>query len=72
MFSYFQIHLLQSTMRKDLVDEDSGRKDEILNAIRDAYLHPALRPVDLNVEENSKTQRLLPESSGFVEPDIAA
>ncbi|KAG0566868.1 hypothetical protein KC19_7G094000 [Ceratodon purpureus] len=61
---------LESTMKKDLVDEESGRKDEVLNTIRDAYLHPALRYVDLNVDQNSKTQRLLPESSSFVEPDI--
>jgi hypothetical protein len=57
-------------MKKDLADEESGRKDEVLNAVRDAYLHPALRHVDLNVDQNSKTERLLPESSSFVEPDI--
>jgi hypothetical protein len=61
---------LESTMKKDLIDDESGRKDEILNSIRDAYMHPALCHVDLNVDQNSKTQRLLPESSAFVEPDI--
>jgi len=57
-------------MKKDIDDEESGRKEEILNSIRDAYLHPALRHIDLNVDQNSKTQRLLPESSAFIEPDI--
>jgi len=61
---------LESTMKKDIDDGESGRKDEILNTIRDAYLHPALRHVDLNVDQNSKTQRLLPESSAFIDSDI--
>ena len=60
----------QSTAKKDLSDEEGGRKDEILNKIRDAYMHPALRYVDLNVDQNSKTQRLLPESSDRVDPEI--
>ena len=60
----------QSTAKKDIADEEDGRTDEILNKIRDAYLHPALQYVDLNVDQNSKTQRLLPESSDYVEPEI--
>jgi hypothetical protein len=62
---------LESTMKKDIDDEESGRKDEILNSIRDAYMHPALRHVDLNVDHNSKTERLLPESSAFIEPEVS-
>lgn len=57
-------------MKKDIDDEESGRKEEILNSIQDAYLHPALHHVDLNVDHNSKTQPLLPESSAFIEPEI--
>lgn len=62
--------LLQSTMKKDMVDEENGRKEEVLNKIRDAYLHPALHHVDLNIDNNSKTQRLLPESSTFDSSEI--
>jgi hypothetical protein len=56
---------VQSTMKKDMEDEASGRKEQVLNEIRTAYLHPALHDVTLDVEHNSNTERLLPASSAF-------
>ncbi|KAH9576159.1 hypothetical protein CY35_01G147600 [Sphagnum magellanicum] len=56
---------LESTMKKDMEDEASGRKEQVLNEIQTAYLHPALHDVTLDVEHNSNTERLLPASSAF-------
>lgn len=54
-------------MKKDVEDEERGRKAEVLSMIKSAYLHPVLHHIDLNIDHNSKTQRLLPESSSFDE-----
>ncbi len=51
-------------MKKDQDDEHNGLREDLWNSIRNAYLHPTLQPVELDIHENSNNmESLLPSSS---------
>jgi hypothetical protein len=54
----------QTTVKKDQDDEHNGLREDLWNSIRNAYLHPTLQPVELDIHENSNNmESLLPSSS---------
>jgi hypothetical protein len=54
----------QTTVKKDQDDEHNGLREDLWVSIRNAYLHPTLQPVELDIHENSNNmESLLPSSS---------
>jgi len=55
---------VETTVKKDQDDEHNGLREDLWASIRNAYLHPTLQPVELDIHENSNNmESLLPSSS---------
>ncbi|XP_024401372.2 CSC1-like protein HYP1 [Physcomitrium patens] len=65
-FPAFRHFNMESTVKKDQADARKGLREDLLEHIRVAYLHPALRPVDMESAENPNTESLLPSTSKAV------
>jgi hypothetical protein len=53
-------------VKKDQADARKGMQEELWDSIRTAYLHPALRPVSMEVTGKSNAESLLPSTSKAV------
>lgn len=65
-FPAFRHFNMESTVKKDKADARNDLREDLWDSIRTAYLHPALRPVSLEITGNPNTERLLPSTSKAV------
>lgn len=65
-FPTFRHFNMESTVKKDQADARKGSREELYDSIRTAYLHPALRPVNVEITGNPNTESLLPSTSKAV------
>ncbi|KAG0585456.1 hypothetical protein M758_2G012200 [Ceratodon purpureus] len=65
-FPAFRHFNMESTVKKDQADARKGLQEDLWDSIRTAYLHPALRPITMEVTGKPNAESLLPSTSKAV------